>query len=173
MYKYTISKYNPLYRDKNGRYLKEDWTAISDIGKVFDGTELIVNDYLKTEDSYIRALQLIMQYFELSYLNVSDARRSFGEDEFKEIIDNRKIKYTQDIFETYNHLEKFKKLNEKELNSFCRLMLREDIGAKVFYPRLLKIFICYDYLMGIHSSKSLKKIIPEIEALGLFVEEFK
>lgn len=50
-------------------------------------------------------------------------------------------------------------------------MLREDIGAKVFYPRKLKVFICYDYLMGINCSKSIEKIIPQIENLGLYVEK--
>jgi hypothetical protein len=50
--------------------------------------------------------------------------------------------------------------------------LREDIGAKIFYPRKLKIFICYDYLMGIHCNRSIENVIPTIEALGLFVEKF-
>jgi hypothetical protein len=79
---------------------------------------------------------------------------------------------TSDILETYNSAEGIEKLEYKDLDLFFRLLLREDIGAKIFYPRRLKIFICYDYLMAIHSSRSIEKIIPDIEALGLFVEEF-
>lgn len=171
MYKYNISKYNPVFRNSDGRYLKEDWTAISDVGKVFDGKELSVEDYIKTEDAYIKAIQIIMDYIGLSYIKVCDVRKSFEFDMFNEVISKRKVRYTNDILETYSGVEKIKTLNAGEVDLFCRLMLREDIGAKVFYPRKLKVFICYDYLMGINSSKSIEKIIPQIEALGLYVEK--
>jgi hypothetical protein len=39
MYKYRITKYNPIYRDPEGKYTIEDWTAISDIGKVFNNSK--------------------------------------------------------------------------------------------------------------------------------------
>lgn len=171
MYKYNISKYNPVFRNCDGRYLKEDWTAISDIGKVFDGIELMVEDYIKIENAYIKAIEIIMDYIELSSLKVCDVRKSFEFDIFNEIISNRKVIYTDDILETYKCAEKIKTLNLGEVDLFCRLMLREDIGAKVFYPRKLKVFICYDYLMGINCSKSIEKIIPQIENLGLYVEK--
>ncbi|MTH55351.1 hypothetical protein GKZ89_18310 [Bacillus mangrovi] len=58
-----------------------------------------------------------------------------------------------------------------EVENLCRLQLREDIGVDIFYPRKLKIFIGYDYLMGVNSSRRLDSIIPEISAMGLFVEK--
>jgi hypothetical protein len=36
----------------------------------------------------------------------------------------------------------------------------------------MKVFIGYDYLMGVHTSKCLDPIISSIEELGLYVEEF-
>ncbi|WP_133250197.1 hypothetical protein [Ruminiclostridium sufflavum] len=152
--------------------MKEDWTAISDIGKTFEGKILTVEDYIAIEDSYIKAIQTIFEFFNLKYLKVCDVRKSFGDDQFLDLISRRKVKYTSDTLEIYNIAESIEKLEYKDLDLFFRLMLREDIGAKIFYPRKLKIFICYDYLMGIHTSRSIEKIIPEIEALGLFVEAF-
>lgn len=172
MYKYNISKYNPVFRDSNRRYMKEDWTAISDVGKTFDGKTLTSEAYIATEDSYVKAIQTIFNFFNLEYLNVCDVRKSFGDNQFRDLISKRKIKYTTDILEMYGAVEKMEKLEYKDLDSIIRLLLREDIGAKISYPRKLKIFICYDYLMGIHSSRSIEAVIPAIEALGLFVEEF-
>lgn len=173
MYKYNISKYNPAFRDSNWRYMKEDWTGISDIGKTFDGKVLAVEDYIATEDSYIKAIQTIFDFFNLEYLKVYDVRKSFGDNQFLELINMRKVKYTSDILELYNIANSIEKLEYEDLDLFCRLLLREDIGAKIWYPRKVKIFICYDYLMGIHSSRSIEKIIPAIETLGLFVEEIR
>lgn len=62
MYKYRISKYNPLTVDENGDY-KEDWTAISDIGKSFDGETLTVAKYVEVEDSYIKLNRNQLPYF--------------------------------------------------------------------------------------------------------------
>jgi hypothetical protein len=172
MYKYNISKYNPAFRDSNWRYMKEDWTAISDIGKTFDGKILTVEDYIATEDSYIKAIQTIFNFFNLTYLKVCDVRKSFEEEIFMGLISKRKVAYTYDIIEIHGKAEGIEKLAYKDIDLFFRLLLREDIGAKIFYPRKLKIFICYDYLMGIHCNRSIENVIPTIEALGLFVEKF-
>lgn len=93
------------------------------------------------------------------------------EKQFLDLISGYKVEYTSEILALYNIVESVKKLEYKDINLFFRLLLREDIGAKICYPRKLKIFICYDYLMGVNSSRSLEKVIPAIEALGLFFEE--
>lgn len=172
MYKYNISKYNPSFRDSNWIYMKEDWTAISDIGRTFDSKILTVKDYIDTEDRYIKAIQTILSFYNLPYLKVCKVRKSFEEENFKELIARRKVEYTPDILDMYSKVEDIERLTYKDIDSFFRLLLREDIGANLSYPRKMKIFICYDYLMGIHCSRSLERVIPAIEALGLFVEKF-
>lgn len=77
MKKYNISKYNPEFKDNYGRYLKEDWTAISDIGKVFDGKVLSPEDYLEMENNYIKAVYKIINFYNLKNLKVQDVRKSF------------------------------------------------------------------------------------------------
>ncbi|BCJ98308.1 hypothetical protein [Anaerocolumna chitinilytica] len=173
MYKYNISKYNPIFRDSNWTYRKEDWTAISDIGKSFDNKILTVTDYIETENKYIKTVKLILNYLELDYIYVHDVRRSFSKEVFADMIKKRETLYSSEMINMYDKAERIKKLERKDVDAFIKLLLREDIGAKVFYPRRLRIFICYDFLMGVNCSRSLENIIPEIEALGLYTDIFE
>jgi len=55
MYTCRVTKYNPLFRDKNGQYLRDDWTSIADIGKILQSNNaqpVTVEDYLSIEDTY-------------------------------------------------------------------------------------------------------------------------
>lgn len=49
---YRISKYDPQYR-VNGIYQKDEWTAICDIGKVYDGKVFTEDEYYRVEQSYV------------------------------------------------------------------------------------------------------------------------
>lgn len=171
MHKYEITKYNPSFRDEKRRYLKDDWTAIDDIGKSFEGELLTIDSYKKVEDSYIKAIKLVMEYLEVPFLSLNNVRRSFSYERFMGIRKNFRELYSQDILGIYTDAKDLDKLDIEKVDSFCRLLLREDIGSEVFYPRRMKIFIGYDYLMGIHTSKLIDSLIPSIEQLGLFVEK--
>ena len=152
MHKYEITKYNPSFRDEKRRYLKEDWIAIGDIGKSFEGELLTIDSYKKVEDSYIKVIKLVMEYLEVPFLSINNVRRSFSYDRFMEIRKNFRKLYSQDVLGIYIHIKDLDKLDKEEVDSFCRLLLREDIGSEVYYPRRMKVFIGYDFLMGIHTS---------------------
>ena len=53
MKEYRISKYDPQFR-VNGAYQKNEWTSISEIGKVFDDGVLTLAEYLRVENEYIQ-----------------------------------------------------------------------------------------------------------------------
>ncbi|WP_058302442.1 hypothetical protein [Gorillibacterium timonense] len=171
MYKYEISKYNPSFRNEKRKYLKEDWTAIGDIGKSFEGELLTINSYKIVEDRYIEVINLVMEYLEIPILSINNVRRSFSFDRFLEIRKNHRNLYSQDMLGIYTQAKDLDKLDKEKLDSFCRLLLREDIGSEVYFPRRMKVFIGYDFLMGIQTSKSIESLIPSIEQIGLFVEK--
>lgn len=50
---WRLSKYDPSQRDAAGRYLKEEWTSVCDIGKLIGGQVLTVEEYLRVENAYI------------------------------------------------------------------------------------------------------------------------
>ncbi|MNM68761.1 hypothetical protein D3C81_803270 [compost metagenome] len=171
MHKYEITKYNPSFRDEKRRYLKDDWTAIGDIGKSFEGELLTIDSYKKVEDSYIKVIKMVMEYLEVPFLSIDNVRRSFSFERFMELRKNLRELYSQDILGIYADAKDLDKLDKEKVDSYCRLLLREDIGSIVCYPRKMKVYIGYDYLMGIHTSKSIDSLIPSIEQLGLFVEK--
>lgn len=169
MYNYNISKYNPEFRDHNRRYQKDEWIAISDIGRVFEGVKLTDAAYMKVEDSYIQAIKQIMKFHSLPSLYCRKYQHSYSYDQFLDITKPYNHLYSEELLHFYR---KFSGniLGGEEVDYLCRLQLREDVWSEIYYPRRLKIFICYDYLMGIASSRPLNKILPQIKELGLYIE---
>ncbi|MBO2009591.1 hypothetical protein [Hymenobacter negativus] len=53
-----VTKYNPLFRNGQGHYLPDEWTAISDVGNEFAGQRLLLDEYLAVEARYVQAVQL-------------------------------------------------------------------------------------------------------------------
>lgn len=53
---WRITKYNPKFRNELGHYQKKEWTSVSDIGKIFEGKQLTVEEYLNTENLYINSI---------------------------------------------------------------------------------------------------------------------
>jgi len=173
MYKYRITKYNPSFRDDNGAYLKDDWISISEIGETFDAGELTLDEYKKTEDGYIKAIQLIMDYLSVPYLIITNVDIPDPSDEiFQKRIKKFRQFYTDEMLEYYSIAKNNDKVNKEKVDFHCRFMLREDIYSNVHYPRKMKVFIAYDYLMGIHTSKSLEPIFPLLKETGLYIEDF-
>lgn len=53
MNQYRVTKYNPAFRDEQGRYLRDEWTDFSDIGCTFSGRVLTAEQYYEVERHYI------------------------------------------------------------------------------------------------------------------------
>ena len=58
MYQYRITKYNPKYRQLDGKYLNNEWTSYSDIGKKYNGKLFTMQNYIEVENSYVTAIIL-------------------------------------------------------------------------------------------------------------------
>ncbi|WP_018888339.1 hypothetical protein [Paenibacillus massiliensis] len=173
MNKYRITKYNPFFREANGNYLREDWMSISDIGKKFEGNILTVEEYKSVEDKYVKVIQLIMDYTNTPFIVVSDVRRSTDDSGFEKSINKYRELYNEEYLkDIYYNLIDTMKFSSQQIDSLVRLLLREEIGAEVYFETNLKVFIGYDFLMGIHTDRPIEVIIPKIEEIGLFVEKF-
>lgn len=55
MFEYRVAKYDPAFRDREGRYLREEWTSVSDIGRLFGGVVLTREDYQRVENDHVEA----------------------------------------------------------------------------------------------------------------------
>ena len=94
MYNYSITKYKGIL-DLN---IYKEWGAISDIGKIYNGKKLTMDEYKKTEDAYIEALFIILKYMNIKTLklkNMSFAR--YKHDFFK----GTESLYSESMLHTY------------------------------------------------------------------------
>lgn len=168
MKKYSITKYSQSI-DLN----KDEWTSICDIGKKINVVNLSPEIYKKTEDAYVNAILLIANHMKINKFKVKEISR--WKDLKSEIISDleKKELYTDEMLKLYDNIKDNDFINKSELSNLIRLELREDIGGKIYVPYRFKIFIGYDYMMGVHSSLSLKGIFNDIENLGLNIYQFK
>lgn len=158
---YSITKYSDDESIK-----KNDWIAISDIGGTFNGVKLTAEKYKQVEDSYVNAIRMIAEYMGLESFRVKKVNRWMAlKSEVKQY--HYKELYNDDMLQLFEQLNDSSVLTLDELLVLIRLLLREDIYAIVYVPYRLKIFICYDYLMGVHSSKELEGLFEEIRNSGI------
>ena len=145
---YRISKYDPQYRI-DGIYQKDEWTSISDIGKVYDGKVFTENEYYKTEQSYADFVLGVCNLQGINYLTIAD-------------------------FENYNNLHwtNAQQLNTHQSGEFIKLCLREEIWGRL----VSKGFVFetgYDYYIHIGCELGFDNIGQLADQNNLFVEEWK
>ena len=166
MFSYRITKYNPIYRNSLGAYLKDEWTSISDVGKVYENGEFTIDEYLKIEDGYIEAILLFMAFLNLESLPVTYLEKS-------NTWDNKRTAYSKSMFKLYKKIKVGKQINTKEMGDAARLVLRELLWCKIENESMF-VHFGWDYYMYIGSSKEIPKLLKKkIESWGLFVEEFE
>ncbi len=158
---YSITKYSDDETIK-----KNDWISVSDIGGTFNGVELTLEKYKAIEDSYVNAIRMIAEYMGLESFRVKkvnkwmDLKSEVNEYHYKELYDDNMLQ----LFEQINDSSV---LTSDELLMLVRLLLREDIYAIPYVSYRFKIFICYDYLMTVHSSKELEGLFDKMRESGL------
>ena len=93
----------------------------------------------------------------------------------KEVLENQELRklYPDSMLQTYEMIENDSIIDLETLSDLVRLELREDIGGLLYVPYRLKVFIGYDYMMGIHSSMSLENIFEYVTSQGLNIYQFK
>jgi hypothetical protein len=55
VFEFRVTKYDPAHRDSSGAYTREEWTAVTDIGRAFVGVVLSQEEYRRVEDAYATA----------------------------------------------------------------------------------------------------------------------
>lgn len=107
MYNYRIKKYNPKFRDEFGRYTKDEWTSIYDIGKIYDKFEFSKESYSLIEDSYINSILKILEIKNISSMTIKNLVVWRSVDQFILEIKSDKFQdlYTLDMIKLYERLE--------------------------------------------------------------------
>lgn len=135
----------PILKEENYR-CSNSWTSISDIGRIFSGHEFTYEDYLKTEQSYIRFFVSLFEYLhaqkiKLIQLEIYDYSFSVSNKEENELfrIWHNKVK---------NNMS----LSLDNLQYVVPLILRENIWGTLYHKRTRTyIRFGYDYYVYVNS----------------------
>ena len=165
MFNYQITKYNPVYRDEQRRYLRDEWTAYSDIGRKYNDEIFTLEQYLEIEDKYIQAIIQFMKCNKVTSLRVTKLEKKSGP--------VRDTDWTQEMKNIHENIKNRILVSEEDLENICRLILREYLWCRLRNDKNMEVDFSYDYYMDIASKSRCKKTISDIEKSGLFVEEYE
>ncbi|MBQ7291542.1 MAG: hypothetical protein IJW76_07460 [Clostridia bacterium] len=146
---YRISKYNSEYR-KNNIYTIDEWTAYSDIGKIYNGKEFDYPEYMKIESNYIEMLVHIFKLLKIDKLKILCLE-----------------KYEENLDWQDNEI-----LNNEKAITFAADCLREKCWGKLYSNEFIWK-TGYDFYMYLACELTLKQITEISKKYNLFVEKFK
>ncbi len=151
MVEFRVTKYDPAHRDARGAYTRDEWTAVSDIGRAFGGVVLTAAAYQRVEDAYATAAVAFLREAGVAALAVTGLE---------------------------NHatvplpFAEGSSLGQAEIGGVVRRVLREEFwcrleGAEAF------VHLGYDYYMYIGVPRPCPEAEMLARSLGLFVEPFQ
>lgn len=160
---YRITKYNPIYRDSTGAYMKDEWISFGQIGDSFNGKIFSLEEYIDVENKYIESIFFILDYFKTKKLKVITPEYN------NRNIDNSG--YNIDLIKLYKLKPKCLD-TETKIKNYIRLILRGDLWASLkLKSKKAYIEFGYDYYMYVKTTTKLpNELIKYIENLGLFIE---
>jgi hypothetical protein len=159
-----ITKYNPIYRDENGHYKKDEWIGFFQIGKVIAGEELTLELYTPVEQKYIKAATWFFEFHGCRTVVLRNIEKYNITD------------YTYDEKEElsllYEQLDEEYKITIDRLPLLIKLILRELAWCELFCDgsEATAVRFGYDFYMYFNSEKDMQALFKRIEATGLFVD---
>jgi hypothetical protein len=149
MLEYRVTKYNPAFRDSTGAYTRDEWTAVSDVGRSFGGIVLTREEYQRVENAYIAAAIEFLRESGVSSVLVVGLENHTGH-----VLDF-------DIGAVFG-LDR--------AGEVLRRVLREDFWCRLEGPKGF-VRVGWDYYMYVGVSGPCPKALALAERLGLFVED--
>jgi hypothetical protein len=153
-----VTKYNPQFRNEQGHYLPDEWTAISDVGKAFAGQRLQLDEYLAIEARYAQAARLFLAGSEHVQLESVELRWLSESDE--------------PLCAVYQQVEQgVRTFPMSDLGPLVALALRECLWFRLVDDTWTKaVEFGYDYYMYLGFEFPDPECFQRIEQLPLFVE---
>lgn len=157
-----INKYPPS-RFARGRFLREDWTSRTDIGRVFHDVELTTSDYLEVEARYLRA---VMRFVDAAGVR---ALAAHNVEMWEEDTDELRRVGLGDIIDGSATLVDGQAIDPSRLENVMRRCLREVAWMElVEMPRFL-VHFGWDLRLIIATDVDVAGAIEETKRDGLFV----
>ncbi len=166
MKEYRITKYNTIYRNEDGHYLKDEWTDVSDVGKIIKGVKVSEDDYLTIEKAYIDSVLKMLEITNLDHVRIVGL---WPDDIHGRFTEEKDEWYFESSFESFSLFED-KQVKLDELDLVLKLMFRGIISCRLEVYAQFFVHFGYDYYMYIGSKEISNAVLDEISNSGLFVE---
>ncbi len=150
MHEFRITKYDPDLRDEDGRFCKEDWTSVSDIGRTFLGTVLSPESYKAVELAYTDVVLRFLEEAEVDFLCALGVENHSGADAVP---------------------QEGSLINREDIPAVVGAMLREEFWCKLESTRAF-VHVGYEYYMYVGVSQECQNSVKFAHQRGLFVENF-
>lgn len=161
---YRVTKYNPINRDQNGRYIKDEWISVGEIGRIYDGVVLTNNEYLRVEQLYVNAIIEIMNCNDISRLKIGYLER-YGKA-------NQILKPNKNMKRLYRRVRNDCYIDIYDIPDYAKMNLRAILWCRLENTEKMYVHFGYDYYMYIGSGIECENSIEKIRSSGLFVEAY-
>jgi len=165
---WRLSKYDPRFR-KRGAFQLDVWTSVSDIGKSFEGKVLTVEEYLRTENQYVSVISSFLKETQVSSLVVTALEKHFPDGPIERLDSSDPL--LDPLAEITSILEG-DTLSLSEIETVCRLSLREFLWCKLENDELAYVHFGYDYYVYLGSASDCPQTREYASSIGLFMERF-
>ena len=152
-YQWRVSKYSPQNRDCNGSHLIDDWSSVSDIGRVYNGQKLTLSEYEKQENDYIESIFEFMECAEINKLRIVEIENYIDEDKTN-----------------LNGIENGMVLIKEQVAGVAKAVLREQFWCKLELDNSFYVHFGYDYIMYIGLNRICEETIRRVEQKNMYVE---
>jgi len=150
MREFRITKYDPALRNEQGWFIKDDWTSVSDVGSVFSGMELTLENYTAVERAYTETVRRFLEEAAVDFLQAND-------------LDNRAMATGAPQEGSLIKLE--------SIPAIVGALLREEYWCRLESSDAF-VHVGYDYYMYVGVTRPCNNSIRFAHEAGLFVEEF-
>lgn len=157
------TKYNPEFRDAEGRYLRDEWTCVSEVGQRFMGEELTAAGYLVKEDAYVsvavRFLKLVGTT-QIRVIDLEDDRESAIPEEVQQL---RPVTMDQPVNDAL--------ISGDQIPTYIRAALRGIIWFRLQASDGTYIHFGWDYYMYMGSPTPVN--LEDLECDHMYIERFQ
>jgi hypothetical protein len=159
-----VTKYDPQFRDKDRGYTLEDWISVSDIGKYYRGKQFLWDDYIATEDAYVKAALLFLNSRSCKQVILREVEN------YIDLSRESNLGYGKELAEQFINVKSGQVMDISEVDAVVRAILREVFwGAIEAVDLNARIYFGYDYYMYFKPASAVDELEDQIKGLGLFV----
>jgi hypothetical protein len=160
---FSVTKYNPVFRNEKGHYMKHAWIGFGQIGEIFEGEVLTLDSYLQTESKYIKAACYFFQFHKCNSIVIKNLEKRHTDDYF--------LADKEELVTFFNKINEGATIELDDLSLLVKLTLRDMLWGEFFCTNNDEVALRfgYDFYMYFNSNLDMNDLIVKVGQLGLYV----